>query len=201
MENRSPIPFRRKLMLGALAVGVGLSLAAIAVSFAINALGTPQVVQQSSLEIPEDSANTQEAAQRTAGDSEQTQQSSLQIPADFTVVQEITHEVQLVGIVPSPRIVRLDDPGDSLQLSVQGYYSDGTLGELEDANGKTLTYTSSDPLAAQVSDDGVVTALEKGGADIEVGYVGFTAMVPVLVWGEVRRIPTIKPVPATRSRR
>ena len=45
MENRKPIPLKRKLILGALAGGVGLSLAAIIVSFAVNALTSPQSTQ------------------------------------------------------------------------------------------------------------------------------------------------------------
>ena len=40
-------------------------------------------------------------------------------------------EVRLVGIVPSPRIVRLDTPGDWHQLTVHGYYSDRSQSELD----------------------------------------------------------------------
>ncbi len=105
----------------------------------------------------------------------------------------ITQEVQLVGVLPSPRIVKFDTPGDSQQISVEGYYSDDSLGELEDGRDGTLSYASSDPAVAQVDSGGLVTAMKKGGADIVVSYAGFESTVTVMVWGPVKSIPAIDP--------
>ena len=102
-------------------------------------------------------------------------------------------EVRMIDINPSPRIVTLNGEGQSQQLSVQGFYSDGTTGELAKISDAEFSYTSSDPSVAEVSADGLITSLKAGGADITVTYGGFDAEVPVLVWGEIRQIPPIDP--------
>ncbi len=98
-------------------------------------------------------------------------------------------EMRLVAIVPSPRIVRLDEPGDSQRLTVSGYYSDRSEADLERDALADVSYASSDPSVAQVDSRGVVTGVETGGADITVTYQDHTATVTVFVWGEMRTVP------------
>ena len=105
----------------------------------------------------------------------------------------VEQEVRLVGIVPSPRIVRLDGPGESLRLAVRGYYSDRSEGPLDGAPDATISYRSSDPSVAEVDARGVVTGLTTGGADVTVSYDDLTATVPVFVWGQMRAVPAFDP--------
>ena len=109
--------------------------------------------------------------------------------SNFSVAQE----VRLAGIVPSPKIVRLDHAGDSEKLSVRGYYSDQSVGDLEDGSGATVSYTSSNSSVARVDSDGVVTGIKTGGADVVVKYGNLSGTVPVFVRGMVRAIPPIDP--------
>ena len=182
MRNREPIPLKRKLMLVALTGGVGLSFAAIIVSFAVNAVGSPNTAVQPTLPPPSDSPAFQQAPPLMDGPAGQTRQSTFEFPGEPSLMQDVELELQLVGILPIPGIVQLDNPGDSMQLSVKGYYSDGSVGQLDVIDGMDFTYRSSDPSVAEVSLVGVVTAFEKGGADVEVGYGDFTATVTVFVW-------------------
>ena len=105
----------------------------------------------------------------------------------------VTQEVRLVGIVPSPKIIRLDHTGDSERLSVRVYYSDQSMGDLEDGSGATVSYTSSDSSVVQVDSDGVVTGIKTGGTDVVVKYGSLSATVPVFVRGMVRTMPPINP--------
>ena len=63
--------------------------------------------------------------------------------------------VRLVGLVPSPGTVILDDVGDSATLTVQGYYSDLSTEDLDPA---FVTYESTAPSVVSVSQDGTATA-------------------------------------------
>ncbi len=105
----------------------------------------------------------------------------------------VEQEVRLVGIVPSPRIVRLDAPGDSQRLSVTGYYSDRSEGPLDGGTDATVSYRSSDPSVVQVDSRGVFTGVKTGGADVIVTYDDLTATVPVFVWGPMRSVPPFDP--------
>ena len=106
---------------------------------------------------------------------------------------EVEQEVALVGIVPSPRIVRLDGPGETETLTVRGYYSDRSERDLDEGVGATVSYSSSDSSVAEVDERGVITGLEPGGADIVVSFGDLTATVPVLVWGPMRSVPPVDP--------
>ena len=108
-------------------------------------------------------------------------------------VPEVAQELRLVAIVPSPRIVRLDGPGETERLTVQGYYSDRGVGDLDDGSGATVSYSSSDPSVAEVDTRGFVTGLSAGGADIIVTYGDLVATVPVFVWGTMKAVPPIDP--------
>ena len=106
---------------------------------------------------------------------------------------EVEQEVALVGIVPSPRIVRLYGPGETATLTVRGYYSDRSERYLDEGAGPAISYSSSDSSVVEVDERGVVKGLESGGADIVVSYGDLTATVPVLVWGPMRSVPPVDP--------
>ena len=106
---------------------------------------------------------------------------------------QVGEEVRLVAIVPSPRIVRLDEPGDSQRLTVRGYYSDRSEGPLDGGADAEISYASSDPSVAQVDDRGTITGLAVGGADVTVTYQDHTATAPVFVWGPMRAVPPVDP--------
>ena len=107
-----------------------------------------------------------------------------------SLAREVSHDKPtMIDITTEPPIVSFESPGESVRLTLRGYYSDGTVGQLVAIPGADPAFTSTDPEVAQVSSDGIVTGLEAGGVDVEVFYGGFTAEVPVLVWGEVRQIP------------
>ena len=99
----------------------------------------------------------------------------------------------LVGILPSPSIIRLDAPGETERLSVRGYFSDRTVNELDDGSAATVSFSSSAPSVAEVDSRGVVTGLAVGGADVVVSYGDLTATVPVFVWGPMRTVPPVDP--------
>ena len=105
----------------------------------------------------------------------------------------VKQEVRLVGIVPSPQIIRLDHTGDAVTLSIQGYYSDHSVGDLDDSSGASLSYSTSDPSVAEVAADGVVTGKKTGGADVTVTYGSLEATVSVFVWGPMRAVPPHNP--------
>ena len=105
----------------------------------------------------------------------------------------IKQEVRLVGIVPSPQIIRFDHTGNAITLSIQGYYSDQSVGDLDDGSGVALSYNSSDPSVVKVAANGVVTAMKTGGADVTVTYGSLDATVPVSVWGPMRAVPPHDP--------
>ena len=105
----------------------------------------------------------------------------------------VKQEVRLVGIVPSPQIIRLDHTGNAITLSIQGYYSDQSVGDLDDGSGAALSYASSYPSVVQVDSDGIVTGKKTGGADVTVTYGSLEATVPVFVWGPMRAVPPHNP--------
>jgi uncharacterized repeat protein (TIGR01451 family) len=84
----------------------------------------------------------------------------------------------LVSIVVSPTSLTLNGLGQTQALTVTGLYSDGSQQVLT-AN---LSYTSSNPLVAQVNLSGFVTAVANGTATITVSVSGVAAIqVPVTV--------------------
>ena len=98
--------------------------------------------------------------------------------------------VRLVGLVPSPGTVILDDVGDSATLTVQGYYSDLSTEDLDPA---FITYESTDPVVVTVSPDGTATAKGSGSADILVEFGSFRQRVHTIVFGTTTIIPRIDP--------
>ena len=115
-------------------------------------------------------------------------------PTEATPKPEAIPEgVQLVGILASPRIVQLSALGETLELAVQRYYSDSSVGALPGDSRDRPTFASSDETVVRVSSGGLVTGRVSGGADVSISYGGFSATVLVLVWGEAASIPAIDP--------
>ena len=104
---------------------------------------------------------------------------------------DVEQEVRLVGIVTTPAIVRLDAPGDSQGLLLQGRYSDRSVGDLEEDYIGTVSYSSTNPSVARVGSSGIVTGMETGGTEISIHLQNFTAIVPVFVWGPVKEVPPV----------
>ena len=187
-SKRSPV--KRKLIAGsvvAVAMVLVLSAVGIYVSF-----GLPAIVDLT-LFSEDDAGPSRSAARR--GDSPGLANSDAGQPQSIPVAQPPSAEagVRMVDIIAFPRIVSFGNIGESQQLTVQGFYSDGSVGELEGDPTATLSYTSSDFSVAQVSSDGVVTGIRAAGADVVVRYGDFNAEVPVLVFGPVRQLPPIDP--------
>ena len=176
MDDTPRKPNYRKLMIGALIAAAGLALCAGIVFVTIGAFRTFQEGREA--------FNTlQEALQGSPQEAREVSRAD----------RGVSEEAQMVGIVPSPRIVQLNDVGDSQMLTVQGYYSDGSVGDLEKIPGASVSYVSSESSVVRVDSGGVVTGTKAGGADVVVSYGSLEATVPVLVWGEVRRVPPIDP--------
>ena len=113
--------------------------------------------------------------------------------AEGESTRDVEKEVTLIGIVPSPRIVRLDGPGEAETLTVRGYYSDGSKRDLNEFVKNAISYESSDPSVAQVDERGEITGVKLGGADIVVRYRDLTSTAPVLVWGPMAAVPPVDP--------
>ena len=187
-SKRSPV--KRKLIFGSVvAVAMVLVLSAVGIYVSFDLPATVDLA----LFSEDDAGPSRSAARR--GDSPGLANSNTGQPQSIPVAQPPSAEagVRMVDIVTTPRIITFDNPGESQQLTVQGFYSDGSAGDLEGDPTATLSYTSSDSSVAQVSSDGVVTGILAAGADIVVRYGDFNAEVPVLVFGPVRRIPPIDP--------
>ena len=103
---------------------------------------------------------------------------------------EVPQVVRLVALVPSPGTIVMDDVGDSTELTVQGYYSDLSL---EDINPDLISYESTDPSIVSVSPDGTVTAEAQGATDIVIRLGGTTQRIHALVFGEIPTLPPIDP--------
>ena len=88
-------------------------------------------------------------------------------PQETETIDEGLH---LVGIIPSPRIVHLQGPGTSEQISLQGYYSDSSVGDLDGTSRDNPSYTSSNPDVAEVNSRGLVEGEEVGGTNVTVSY-------------------------------
>ena len=115
-------------------------------------------------------------------------------PETLRPEREIPQQARMIGIITLPRTVQLDYGGDPVRLSVQGLYSDGGVGELENIPGETVSYTSSDAAVARVDSRGVVSGVKAGGADVVASYGGFESSVPIFVWAPVRPIPPVDQV-------
>ncbi|MCE2458199.1 MAG: S8 family serine peptidase [Dehalococcoidia bacterium] len=112
----------------------------------------------------------------------------VEVPVDEPSEPSVPQVVRLVGLVPSPGTVILNEVGDTDTLSVQGYYSDQSLADLAL---NFVTHQSTDSGVVSVTPDGIVTANGPGGADIIVGFGNFKARVHAVVIGD---IPTLPPI-------
>ena len=103
---------------------------------------------------------------------------------------EVPQVVRLVALVPSPGTVVLGDVGDTADLTVQGYYSDLSL---EDLDPERISFESTDPSIVSVTADGTVTALAQGAADIVIRLGSTTERVHALIFGDIPTLPPIDP--------
>ncbi len=114
----------------------------------------------------------------------------VEVPVVEPLEPSVPQVVRLVGLVPSPGSVILDDVGDTDTLSVKGYYSDQSLANLAL---NLVTYESSDSSVVSVTADGLVTANGPGWADILVEFGDFSERVHALVFGDIPTLPPIDP--------
>ena len=114
----------------------------------------------------------------------------VEVPVVEPPEPSVPQVVRLVGLVPSPGSVILDDVGDTGTLSVQGYYSDQTTADVE---ASLITYESTDSDVVSVTSDGLVTANGPGGADIIVAFGDFSERVHAAVIGEIPTLPPYRP--------
>ena len=199
MVEDAPAPERRRLLIGTLTVLLLVVIAAAAGVViwytVLDDLSVPEIITigddgDDATEAPAETPVTTEeeqAGQRRSSDDPQ------ETPASQQGVLIVPQEIKLIDIIPSPQIVTLNGPGQSQRLTVQGFYSDGSTGDLVLEPGEEFFFASSDTSVAVVAPNGVVSSLNAGGADVLVAYRNFEAEVPVLVWGEVRQIPPIDP--------
>ena len=183
-SKRSPV--KRKLIFGSVvAVAMVLVLSAVGIYVSFDLPATVDLA----LFSEDDAGPSRSAARR--GDSPGLANSDAGQPQSIPVAQPPSAEagVRMVDIIVFPRIVSFDNIGESQQLTVQGFYSDGSVGELVNLEDLQPSFSSSEPGAVQVNSDGLVTSLEMGGSDILVRYGEHATEVPVLVWGPVRHIP------------
>ena len=85
----------------------------------------------------------------------------------------------LTGILLRPPLATLRGPGATLDLDLQGVYSDGVTGPLED--GVVATFGVTEPGVASVDAAGRVTALGEGQTGVRVDVDAFSAEVEVAV--------------------
>ena len=98
--------------------------------------------------------------------------------------------VRLVSVVPSQGSIILDEVGDSVALTLRGYYSDLSL---EDLDQSFVTYESTDPKVVTVAQGGIVTANGSGSAAILIEFGGFSKRVHALVFGDIPTLPPLDP--------
>ena len=115
---------------------------------------------------------------------------ALLILAAEVVRTPVPQVVRLVDLVSSPGSVILHDVGDSMSLTVQGYYSDQSLADLAE---EFITYESTDPNVVSASSDGVITANGPGSADIIIEFGTFSRTLNALVLDDIPRLPPIDP--------
>lgn len=97
-------------------------------------------------------------------------------------VADVTGRLDITGITVTPSSVSLTEFADNASLTVLGIL-DGIPSIDISAASSGVTYGSSDSMVASVSENGLVTALTNGTAEITVRYGEFTATVPVTVSG------------------
>lgn len=98
-------------------------------------------------------------------------------------VADVTGRLDITGITVSPSLLSLTEGfGATAQITVDATLDAGPTIDIHTA-GSGVTYQSSDSMVASVSEDGLVTALTNGTAEITARYGEFTATVPVTVSG------------------
>ena len=183
MRERQKIPATAKVAIGSFAAAAGFALTATLLL--LLASGPSLFPGGGSME---NIAMTSQTEEMSSDPDQNSSSSDIQAATESSVGPT---EPYLVGIIPSPRIVNVEEIGSSQQISVQGMYSDGTIYPLQSSGDALLTFSSTDPEVAVVDSSGLLTGMKFGGADIEVGYKDYSVTVPALIWGPVRRIPPI----------
>ena len=126
----------------------------------------------------------------------------VEVPVEVTRVVEIEADIpvrstaqqrQIAAIVPSPRTIVFQQFGQSERLEIAGLFSDGSEEPMPDSERAEIKFDSTDPSIVEVTDDGVVTSVSPGSADVTLEYYGIQAEVPIIVYAPIIDIPPIDP--------
>ena len=123
-------------------------------------------------------------------------ETAFQPPMDLPV-----HIVKkLVGFKPEPAIVTIRGVGSQLKPEILGHYSNGETHTLSTQAKESLRFTSTNPDAATVAEDGMITAAALGGADIIVTatWTNLRSRMAVLVFPGENPV-TIIPQPSEKA--
>ena len=103
---------------------------------------------------------------------------------------DVPQVVRLVDLVTLPGTVILDGVGDLESLTVLGFYSDQTYGDIDD---NLINFYATDPSVVEVSEGGLVRAVGPGSSDIILEFGRFNKRVHALVFDEYEPVPPVDP--------
>jgi|AP95_1055475.scaffolds.fasta_scaffold08436_7 hypothetical protein len=97
------------------------------------------------------------------------------------------------GLIVTPRLLTFSALDQAITLQVQGLYSGRRVRPLPDSSLADLVFESDAPDVISVTSEGVATALEIGGADIQVTVGNLVARVPAIVALPTATVPAPDP--------
>ncbi len=103
---------------------------------------------------------------------------------------DVPQVVRLVDLVTLPGTVILNGVGDLESLTVLGFYSDQTYGDIDD---NLINFYATDPSVVEVSEGGLVRAVGPGSSDIILEFGRFNKRVHALVFDEYEPVPPVDP--------
>ena len=108
-------------------------------------------------------------------------------------VRSLAPEHRIAALVPEPRTIVFQQIGQSERLEIVGLFTDGSEEPMPDSERAGISFDSTDRSIVDVSDDGVVTSVSPGSADVTLEYYGIQAEVPIIVYAPIVEIPPIDP--------